>query len=306
MATFRDAAIVLRTHKLAEADRIATLLTRDHGKVRAVVKGVRRPKSRFGGRLEPFMHVDLQLYEGRSLDTVTQAVTLAAYAAPLAASYPAFTAANAVVEAADKLSPVEHIPARALFRLTLGAVAALARSAAASPDDLPADAVVPVGSTPAATASAESPTAREDGVLADAAQRNAQAGPAAVGSLPPGRTVTGPASPGAVVDSYLLRALALSGYAPSLSGCAHCGAPGPHRAFSPASGGMVCQSCRPPGAAAPAGPTVTLLGALLEGDWPTVSAAPPTAAAEAASLVRAFAEFHIERAIRSLRLLDRP
>ncbi|MDR0626529.1 MAG: DNA repair protein RecO, partial [Bifidobacteriaceae bacterium] len=107
MATFRDAGIVLRTHKLAEADRIVTLLTREHGKVRAVAKGVRRVKSRFGARLEPFMHVDLQLYEGRSLDTVTQAVTLAAYGAPIIASYPAFTAANAVVETADKLSPIE-------------------------------------------------------------------------------------------------------------------------------------------------------------------------------------------------------
>ncbi|MDR0591769.1 MAG: DNA repair protein RecO, partial [Bifidobacteriaceae bacterium] len=230
MATFRDAGIVLRTHKLAEADRIITLLTRDHGKIRAVAKGVRRPKSRFGGRLEPVMHVDLQLYEGRSLDTVTQAVTLAAYAGRLASSYPAFTAANAVVEAADKLSPVEHIPARALFRLTLGAVAALARGGGAAPDPArpptsqsadaaEAAAAVPPGS-PASPVSAERPDA-------DAAR------PVPAAAEPP--------SPAAVVDSYLLRALALSGYAPSLSGCARCGAPGPHRAFSAAAGGMVCQ-----------------------------------------------------------------
>jgi DNA repair protein RecO (recombination protein O) len=241
MATFRDAAVVLRTHKLAEADRIVTLLTRDHGKVRAVAKGVRRTRSRFGARLEPFMHVDLQLYEGRSLDTITQAVTVAPYAAAITADYPAFTAANAVVEAADKLSPVEHLPARALFRLTLGAVSALAR---------------------------------------------------------------GQVGPGAVVDSYLLRALALSGYAPSLTACAGCGAPGPHRAFSPAGGGMVCQRCRPPGAAAPAAPTVIQLGALLEGDWATVARAEAKAAAQASALVRSFAEYHMERAIRSLRLVE--
>ncbi|MDR1186179.1 MAG: DNA repair protein RecO, partial [Bifidobacteriaceae bacterium] len=155
MATFRDAGIVLRTHKLAEADRIITLLTHDHGKVRAVAKGVRRPRSRFGARLEPFMHVDLQLYEGRSLDTVTQAVTLAAYAAPITASYPAFTAANAVVEAADKLSPVEHVPARALFRLTLGAVAALARGAASGPSPMN-DAARPAPVGPSAEAVAGS------------------------------------------------------------------------------------------------------------------------------------------------------
>ena len=66
MPLYRDEAIVLRTHKLGEADRIVTLLTRQHGKVRAVAKGVRRTTSRFGARLEPFMVVDVQCYEGRS------------------------------------------------------------------------------------------------------------------------------------------------------------------------------------------------------------------------------------------------
>ena len=73
---YRDEAIVLRTQKLGEADRIITLLTREHGRVRAVAKGVRRTTSRFGSRLEPFTHVDLQLAEGRTLDMVTQAETL--------------------------------------------------------------------------------------------------------------------------------------------------------------------------------------------------------------------------------------
>ncbi|MDR1633693.1 MAG: DNA repair protein RecO [Bifidobacteriaceae bacterium] len=263
MATFRDAGIVLRTHKLAEADRIITLLTRDHGKVRAVAKSVRRTRSRFGARLEPFMHVDLQLYEGRSLDAITQAVTLAAYGGPIAASYPAFTAASAVVEAADKLSPVEHLATRPLYRLTLGAVAALARGAAESWN-------------------------QADGLMDE------------------GRV--GPPGPGAVVDSYLLRALALSGYAPSLAACAQCGAPGPHRAFSAAAGGMVCPNCRPPGAAAPSAATVTLLGALLEGDWTAVAAASAgdsVAPEQAAALVRSFAEFHMERAVLALRLVDR-
>ena len=72
---YRDEAIVLRTHKLGEADRIITLLTRQHGRVRAVAKGVRKTTSRWGSRLEPFTHVDLQLAEGRNLDVVTQADT---------------------------------------------------------------------------------------------------------------------------------------------------------------------------------------------------------------------------------------
>ncbi|MGO2097690.1 MAG: DNA repair protein RecO, partial [Candidatus Microbacterium stercoravium] len=62
MPTYRDDAVVLRTQKLGEADRILTLLTRQHGKVRAVAKGVRRTSSKFGARREPVMAGDAQRY----------------------------------------------------------------------------------------------------------------------------------------------------------------------------------------------------------------------------------------------------
>ena len=72
MAVYRDQAIVLRTQKLGEADRIITLLTRERGRIKAVAKGVRKSGSRFGARLEPACHVSLQLFKGRGdLDTVT-------------------------------------------------------------------------------------------------------------------------------------------------------------------------------------------------------------------------------------------
>lgn len=77
---YRDQALVLRTWRLGETDRILSLLTAGRGKVRAVAKGVRRPGSRFGGRLEPYGLVDLQLYEGRSLDVVSQAELIAPHA----------------------------------------------------------------------------------------------------------------------------------------------------------------------------------------------------------------------------------
>jgi DNA repair protein RecO (recombination protein O) len=71
---YKIEGIVLRSMRLREADRIVHLYTGTHGRVNAVVKGVRRTKSRFGGRLEPFFRVRLVLYEGRSdLHTVTQA-----------------------------------------------------------------------------------------------------------------------------------------------------------------------------------------------------------------------------------------
>ncbi|MFN7148703.1 MAG: DNA repair protein RecO, partial [Microthrixaceae bacterium] len=80
MSLYRDTAIVLRTHKLGEADRIVVLLTRGHGKVRGVAKGVRRTTSKFGSRLEPGSHIQVQLHEGRGeLDIVTQAETVEPY-----------------------------------------------------------------------------------------------------------------------------------------------------------------------------------------------------------------------------------
>ena len=85
-------------------------------------------------------------------------------------------------------------------------------------------------------------------------------------------------TPELILDSYLLRALSTGGWAPSFTGCARCGAAGPHTAFSAPLGGMVCGDCRPPGSPAPAAETVTLLGALLTGDWTTADAslsAPP-------------------------------
>jgi len=77
MSLYRDHAVILRTWKLGEADRIVSMLTRDHGKVRGVAKGVRRTRSKFGARLEPTSHVAIQLYEGKSdLHTITQVETI--------------------------------------------------------------------------------------------------------------------------------------------------------------------------------------------------------------------------------------
>ena len=66
---YRDDAVVLRWQKLGESDRIVTLFTRWHGRVRAVARGVRRTTSKFGARLEPFGHIDVQIAEGPVLCT---------------------------------------------------------------------------------------------------------------------------------------------------------------------------------------------------------------------------------------------
>jgi DNA repair protein RecO (recombination protein O) len=125
VSLYRDEGVVLRTQKLGEADRIVTILTRRTGRVRAVGKGVRRTKSRFGARLEPFTHVDLQLYTGRTLDVITQAETLRPYGEPLAADYPRYTSGTAMLETAEKLTVVEKEPALRQFLLVIGGLRTL-------------------------------------------------------------------------------------------------------------------------------------------------------------------------------------
>lgn len=74
-------AVVLRSIRYGEADRILHLYSAEEGRIGAIAKGARRPKSRFGGRLEPFFRLNLVLYEGRSdLMTVTSASTIDGYA----------------------------------------------------------------------------------------------------------------------------------------------------------------------------------------------------------------------------------
>ncbi len=125
MKTYRDEAIVLRNQNLGEADRIVTLLTRRHGKTRSVAKGIRRPKSRFGARLEPAEFVDVQLYRGKTFDHVTEVVTITPYAKGLMRDLSVYAVASAMLEVADRLSPIEGEPAEEQFLLLLGATHAL-------------------------------------------------------------------------------------------------------------------------------------------------------------------------------------
>lgn len=125
MPLYRDEAIVLRTHKLGEADRIITLLTRHHGRVRAVARGVRRTSSRWGSRLEPFTHVDLMIAEGRTLDVITQAETLTPFSAGLGQDYDRYTAGTVMLETAERLAAEDKEPALQQFLLLVGGLRAM-------------------------------------------------------------------------------------------------------------------------------------------------------------------------------------
>ena len=108
-------AVVLSSRPLGEADRIVRLFTRELGRVDAVVKGVRKTTSRWGGRLEPFNVCDLLLHPGRSLYTVTQAQLVDVFM-HLRMDREGLTAAAIVCEAAAGVTP-EHEPEERVFAL---------------------------------------------------------------------------------------------------------------------------------------------------------------------------------------------
>ena len=126
MKLYRDEGVVLRTHDLGEAERIVTFLTRRNGQIRGVAKGIRRTKSRFGARLEPFAMVDVQLYEGRTLDIVTEVSTINSFAAHIGRDYESYTCASAIAEVTDKLTSQEGLPDEHQYLLLVGALNSLA------------------------------------------------------------------------------------------------------------------------------------------------------------------------------------
>lgn len=108
-----------------------------------------------------------------------------------------------------------------------------------------------------------------------------------------------------VLDAFILRSLALAGWAASFSDCAVCGASGPHLAFSLPGGGSLCRDCRVPGSATPRPVALELLGALQSGDWPTALGSDDRTRREASGLVAAYLQWHIERGLKSLPLVER-
>ena len=251
MPLYRDDAVVLRVHKLGEADRIVTLLTRRHGRVRAVGKGVRRTTSRFGASLEPGSHIDVQFHSrhnpdepiagNRGLDMVTQTESLGAYGAQLASDYTRWTVASVICETAERLTE-EGEPSLRVYLLVVGALKALVE--------------------------------REH-------------------------------DPTLVLDAFLIRAMSASGWEPALEACAKCGRLGPHVAFNVPAGGAVCDGCRPGGSVRPQRATIELMSSLLNGDWATADGSETSPRREASGLIAAHLQWHLERGLRALPLVDR-
>lgn len=242
MSTIRDEGVVLRLHKLGEADRIVTLLTRRGGIVRAVAKGVRRTASKFGARLEPGSHVDVQLYLGRSLGIVTQAESLHAFGALVVDDYPRYTTMQAILESSERLAGEEGAASLRLYLLVIGALRSLAEK-----------------------------------------EKPAQL----------------------VLDAFLVRAMTVAGWEPTLEECARCGSPGPHRRYSVETGGTTCTSCAVPRAVTIQGETPAHLSALLRGDWEGALGSERRVQRESSGVLAAHLQWHLERALRSLPLVER-
>lgn len=226
---YKDEAVVLRTMRLGEADRIVTFIGRDQGRIRAVAKGVRKTKSRFGGRLEPFTQVALVLWRGRSdLDIVTQ------------------------VDAVETNRSIRED----LDRFAQGAVMLEA-----------VDRVV----------QDREPSARIFSLLVD------------------GLDALGTGNPPLVGAWFLLKLLGAAGFAPSLGCCTECA--GVATWFSPGQGGAVCGGCRA-AESVPVAPGVLKLlnDVVVEGAWMHTD---PQVVAVAARLARSYAEYHLERRLRS-------
>lgn len=103
MALRTDQGIVLRSYPFGESHKVVILASPARGKIRTVAKGVRKTKSRFGGRLEPFTHVEVVLYEGRDLDIITQVEVMEAYPR-LRTDLEAVGAASTMAEVVDHVA----------------------------------------------------------------------------------------------------------------------------------------------------------------------------------------------------------
>ncbi len=230
---YKDEGIVLKAIKLGEADRIITFFTRYNGKVQAVAKGIRKTKSRFGGRLEPFTRVDLMLYRGRSLDTVTGVDIVESFKA-VRGEYARLTAAAALAELVDKVTPDREraLPVYALLVSGLQALAA--------------------------------------------------------------------AGPSTVVPGFYVKLLSISGYHPQLRVCAGCGSNTDLAGFSAPLGGVVCEAClhEEEDAVSLSRDRIAALGRLLAADLGAPGGVDETI--QLTRLLRRYAEFHLERPLRSL------
>ncbi len=180
MAYYQSEGIVLRTYDLGEADRIVVILSPEHGSIRAVAKGVRRPRSKLSAVIQLFSQASFMLYRGRQLDTITQGEMIEAFR-PLRLDLDRMASAAYVGEWAGLVARERQLAVE-LYQLVLTALTALCHS----------------------------PLGQLDMVL----------------------------------RRFEMGLLEVSGYAPQLRRCVHCGQKVGPFVFSTSDGGIVCNECK--------------------------------------------------------------
>ncbi len=232
--------MVLRKVDYGEADRIFTLLTRQHGKVGAIAKGIRRSPRSLAATLELFSTVDVQLARGRNLDVVLQAVRLPG--PRVTADLERTAHAALITELADHVTEERH-PLDGIYELTVRGLEEVAQE-------------------------------------------------------PEPRRATA---------YFMMAALDLLGYAPELTHCVACHQPLPEApaAFSPPAGGVVCATCMPPGAPVLPVRALKVLRVMASGSiglYRRLRLEPPLLA-EVENVLEAQLEYHLDRRLKSLRIL---
>lgn len=228
---YRSDVVVMRRQDLGEADRILTLYSPTHGKLRAVAKGARRPKSRLGGHVELFTHVNVLVAQGRNLDIVTQAETVRAYPNIRTGLWRAAYAAYAV-ELVDGFTE-ERLENEPIFDLLLQMLNTL---------EVWEPVGVSVGAPTAAFARAPGGVPAPDVDAPDGTSREVRETSSQFKATDTADSMT---SVELSLRNFELRLLGHLGYAPELFRCVQCGEqlrPGEHR-FSPPGGGMLCAGC---------------------------------------------------------------
>lgn len=125
MSLARDEGLILRTWPLGEADRIVSLLTANEGKIRAVAKGARKGKSRWSGLMQPGTHLELQMWRGRELYTISQASLISSQLSTLT-NFAQMGRFAEFLEVIDRLS-VDHQANARLFGLAIQGIDLLSR-----------------------------------------------------------------------------------------------------------------------------------------------------------------------------------
>ncbi len=271
---YQTEAIIIKKTKLGEADRILTMYTPDHGKIQAVARGVRRPKSKMAGHLELLTHSQISLARGRNLDIITGSQTIDSFL-PLKTDLWLTSYGLYIIELVNQFTP-DQSEDEALFRLLLETLSNLCSS----------DPSASSGQVPSASSLRGSPPNLATGG----------------DSVEPGQAL--------LLRYFELKMLEMTGYRPQLHECVSCHKPlAPLvNSFCASLGGMLCPLCalKQPFSFEVSVNTLKVLRFIQDNNFTAVSRLKinSSLARELEALTRHYLRYLLEREVRSVAWLD--